>query len=89
MKPFQLKQHLDNSPPDKDRAFFKLKEANLKQARLDMTGTFQNQTAAIVKASYEIAYEIGETLVKPSLLTCTKIVLGDCLSKDEANFNVE
>lgn len=32
MKPFQLKQHLENSHPefkDKDRAFFKLKEANL------------------------------------------------------------
>lgn len=58
MKPFQLKQHLENSPLDKGHAFFKFKEANLKQARLDMTGTFQNQTAAIVKASYEIVYEI-------------------------------
>lgn len=59
MKSFQLKQHLENSHTqfkDMDRAFFKLEEANLKRARLDVTETFQNQTAAFVKASYEVAF---------------------------------
>lgn len=87
MKSFQLKQQLENSHTqfkDKDRAFFKLEEANLKRAIFDATETFQIQTAAIVKASYEVAYEknkkghtIGVTLVKPCLLTCAKLVLGD------------
>lgn len=53
---------------------------------LNATGNFQNQTAAIAKASYEVTYEItrymiGETLVKPRLLTCTKQVLEDSASQ--------
>ena len=89
MKPFQLKQHLQGCHPElqnKDREYFKLKQNYLKKTRLDSTGTFRQQTDAIVKASYEVSYKIarekkphtiGETLVKPCMLQCVKLVLGE------------
>ncbi|XP_076038578.1 protein FAM200C-like [Oratosquilla oratoria] len=89
MKPFQLKQHLQGCHPElqnKDREYFKLKQNYLKKTRLDSTGTFRQQTDAIVKASYKISYKIarekkphtiGETLVKPCMLQCVKLVLGE------------
>ncbi|XP_076063396.1 protein FAM200C-like [Oratosquilla oratoria] len=89
MKPFQLKEHLQGCHPElqnKDREYFKLKQNYLKKTRLDSTGTFRQQTDAIVKASYEVSYKIarekkpyaiGETLVKPCMLQCVKLVLGE------------
>ena len=89
MKPFQLKQHLQGCHPElqnKDREYFKLKQNYLKKTRLDSTGTFRQQTDAIVEASYEVSYKIarekkphtiGETLVKPCMLQCVKLVLGE------------
>ncbi|XP_076047318.1 protein FAM200C-like [Oratosquilla oratoria] len=89
MKPFQQKQRLQGCHPElqnKDREYFKLKQNYLKKMRLDSTGTFRQQTDAIVKASCEVSYKIarekkphtvGETLVKPCMLQCVKLVLGE------------
>ena len=89
MKPFQLRQHLTKNHPElqnKTREYFALREKAVKRARLDATGNFQTQSSAIVKASYEVAFQvaktkkphtIGEDLVKPCLLACTKLVLGE------------
>lgn len=89
MKPFQLKKHLEKSHPElmtKNREYFKLREDNLKKARFDSSGSFRQQSDGIVRASYEVAYKIarekkahtiGETLVKPCMLQCVKLVLGE------------
>ncbi|XP_067937094.1 protein FAM200C-like [Watersipora subatra] len=71
---------------DKSKPFFEAKERELKLAKLDSTGSFHIQAQAITEASYALSYRIprdkkphtiGETLVKPCLLECTKIILGD------------
>ncbi|XP_067949994.1 protein FAM200C-like [Watersipora subatra] len=89
MKPDQLKQHLRNKHAehtDKSKPFFEAKERELKQAKVDSTGSFHIQAQAITEASYALSYGIardkkphiiGETLVKPCLLEYTKIILGD------------
>ena len=54
-----------------------------------MSGTFQQRSSNVVEASYEIAmliaknkksHNIGESLVKPSILVAAELVLG----KDKA-----
>ena len=87
MKPSKLKRHLETKHSEhitKDLDFFKRHEAALKKQKLDFTGTFQQQSQAVVKASYEIALEvaknkkphtIAETLIKPCLLKWVKQVL--------------
>ncbi|XP_042204398.1 protein ZBED8-like [Homarus americanus] len=54
--------------------------------KLDTTGAFHQETFKVVEASYELslliarakkAHSIGETLVKPCLLSAANIVLGD------------
>lgn len=89
MKPFQLRQHLKKNHPElqnKTREYFALREKAVKRARLDATGDLQTQSSAIVKASYEVAFQVAKTkkphtiaedLVKPCLLACTKLVLGE------------
>ncbi|XP_067933377.1 zinc finger BED domain-containing protein 5-like [Watersipora subatra] len=93
MKPHQLKKHLRNKHAehmDKSKPFFEAKKRELKRAKLDSTGSFHIQAQAITEASYALSYRIardkkphtiGETLVKPCLLECTKIILGDSCSK--------
>ena len=87
MKPFQLKQHLENIHPEhkeKCRQFFETKLESLKRVKLDSSGTFRKANKAIVHASYAISYQIaknkkphtiGETLIKPCLLECAQILL--------------
>ena len=96
MKPYQLKQHLTTVHPEhskNDRAFFKLKETGLKRVKLDSSGAFHQQAKSTVHASYAIAllvaknkkpHTIGETLIKPCILECARIVLNkDAISKLE------
>ena len=96
MKPYQLKQHLTTVHPEhskNDRAFFKLKETGLKRVKLDSSGAFHQQAKSTVHASYAIVllvaknkkpHTIGETLIKPCILECARIVLNkDAISKLE------
>ncbi|XP_067947328.1 protein FAM200C-like [Watersipora subatra] len=100
MKPHQLKQHLRNKlveHMDKSKPFFEAKERKLKQAKLDSTGSFHIQAQAITEASYALSYRIardkkphiiGATLVKPCLLECTKIILGDTVAQKIADLSL-
>ncbi|XP_067943212.1 protein FAM200C-like [Watersipora subatra] len=100
MKPHQLKQHLRNKHAehmDKSKSFFEAKERELRWAKLDSTGSFHIQAQAITEASYALSYHIardkkphtiGETLVKPCLLECTKIILGDTTAQKIADLSL-
>ena len=91
--PSCLKWHLTTAHSalaNKPKAFFVMKSHSLKKAKLDMNGTFQQRSSNVVKASYEIAmliaknkksHNIEESLVKPSILIATELLLG----KDKAN----
>ena len=93
MKPFQLEQHLEKSHGEhvnKPVAYFKCKEDVFKRSRLDNAGAFFQNTQSIVEASYAVSlqitklkkpHKISETLVKPCLLKCAKLVLGDTAYK--------
>ena len=90
LKPSKLKQHLETKHSNhvsKDLEFFRRHEAGLKRQRLDFTGSFQQENAALVQASYEVAlkiaknkktHTIGESLIKPCLLKTIKILLEEC-----------
>ncbi|XP_067945066.1 protein FAM200C-like [Watersipora subatra] len=82
---------------DKSKPFFEAKERELKQAKLDSTGSFHIQAQAITEASYALSYRIakdkkphtiGETSVKPCLLECTKIILGDTVTQKVADLSL-
>ncbi|XP_067949575.1 protein FAM200C-like [Watersipora subatra] len=82
---------------DKLKPFFEAKERELKRAKLDSTGSFHIQAQAITEASYALSYRIardkkpptiGETLVKPCLLECTKIILGDTTAQKIADLSL-
>ena len=93
MRPSRLKRHLTTAHSalaDKPKAFFVMKTHSLKKAKLDMSGTFQQRSSNVVEASYEIAtliaknkksHNIGESLVKPTIIVAAELVLG----KDKAN----
>ena len=93
MKPASLKQHLANAHPSmmcKNRSFFESKLSSLKRQKLDQTGMFWHTDKAAVHASYAIAlhvaktkkpHNIGETLLKPCILKCVKLVLGEKASQ--------
>ena len=96
MKPYQLKHHFITVHPEhskKDRAFFEMKETGLKRVKLDSSGAFHQQAKSIVHASYFVAllvaknkepHSIGETLIKPCILECARIVLNkDAINKLE------
>ena len=62
----------------------------MKQAKLEDSGFFRQQTSKVVEASYEIAiliakskksHNIGESLIKPNIFYAAELVLG----KDSAN----
>lgn len=93
MKPSKLKRHLETKHPEhakKDLDFFKRHERCLKTQRLDRSGLFQQQSAAVVEASFEIALEIakqkkphtiGETLIKPCMMKAVNLILGEASAK--------
>ncbi|XP_067949420.1 zinc finger BED domain-containing protein 5-like [Watersipora subatra] len=100
MKPHQLKQHLRNKHAehmDKSKPFLEAKERKLKRAKPDSTGSFHIQAQAITEASYALSYRIardkkphtiGATLIKPCLLECTKIILGDTAAQNIADLSL-
>ncbi|XP_067949593.1 protein FAM200C-like [Watersipora subatra] len=82
---------------NKLKPFFEAKERELKRAKLDSTGSFHVQAQAITEVSYALSYRIardkkpptiGETLVKPCLLECTKIILGDTAAQKIADLSL-
>ena len=96
MKPSKLKRHLESKHPQhagKDLSFIQGNEASLKRQKLDYEGYFLQQNKALVEASNETAFaiakqtkpnSIGETLVKPCVITMVKLVLGEnCTKKIE------
>ena len=71
---------------DKLKEFFVAKLHSFKRMKLDSTGAFHQETTKVVEASYELAlliakdkkaHSIGETFVKPCMLTAAKIVLDE------------
>ena len=63
MKPSKLKRHLETKHPEHENMdvdFFKRHERCLKNRRFDASGSFQQQSAVIMEASYEIAFEIAK-----------------------------
>ncbi|XP_068227883.1 protein FAM200C-like [Palaemon carinicauda] len=93
LKPSKLKRHLETKHPEhakKDLDFFKRHERCLKSQRLDRSGSFQQQSATVLEASYEIAFEIakqkkphtiGETLIKPCMMKAVNLILGEASAK--------
>ncbi|XP_042239554.1 zinc finger BED domain-containing protein 5-like [Homarus americanus] len=93
IKPSKLKRHLETKHlehAEKDLEFFKRHELRLKRQKLNASGSFQQQSAAAVEASYEVALEnakpkkphmIGETLIKPCMLKMVKLALGEDSAK--------
>ena len=62
MKPSKPKRHLETKHPEhtmKDLELFKQNERFVKSQRLDASGSFHQQSAAIMETSYEIAFEIA------------------------------
>ncbi|XP_023216822.1 zinc finger BED domain-containing protein 5-like, partial [Centruroides sculpturatus] len=89
MKPSKLKRHLETKHSEhtkKDLEFFRRHETSCKRQKLDRTGSFQQESTALVQASYEVALEIakqkkphtiGEKLIKPCMLKMVKLILGN------------
>ncbi|XP_065673898.1 protein FAM200C-like [Hydra vulgaris] len=74
----------------KDVLFFERKRNNLKRQRFDFSGTFKQELAADVKASYSVYYliaikmkphNIGEELILPAAKILVKQVIGDSAAK--------
>ncbi|XP_045109127.1 zinc finger BED domain-containing protein 5-like [Portunus trituberculatus] len=89
LRPSKLRLHLETKHPQhvgKDRSFFSRQELNMKRQRLDASGSFHQQNAAVVEASFLVALEIakkkkphtiGEELILPCAKTMVKLVLGE------------
>ena len=89
----RFKRHLTTAHSalsDKSKAFFAMNSHSQKKADLDTSRTFQQRSSNVVEASYEIAmliaknkksHDIGESLMKPSMLVAAELVL----CKDKAN----
>ena len=93
MRPNRLERHLTGNHPElinKHKDYFCAKRNALQKGRLDGSGLFNQESANIVMASYELAliiakekkpHIIGETLVKPCMVRGVELVLG----KDSSN----
>ena len=89
LRPSKLKNHLEKNHPelkDKSIEYFKRLESNCKRQRLDKTGNFQQTDQKLTEASFVVSqiiakqkkpHNIAETVIKPSALAMTRIVLGD------------
>ncbi|XP_066983785.1 protein FAM200C-like [Macrobrachium rosenbergii] len=87
MKPFKLNEHLTNVHPElanKDLAYFKIKDHQLKWSRLDHGTGVLFQPSSIFKAPYRISlliakqkmpHTIGEKLVKPCMVEAARLFL--------------
>ncbi|XP_068215852.1 zinc finger BED domain-containing protein 5-like [Palaemon carinicauda] len=87
MRPSRLERHLQTAHPglvDKPKAFFETKKHTLKQVKMDDSGVFRQQSSKVVEAYYEISmliakskksHNIGETLIKPSILCAAQLIL--------------
>ncbi len=93
MKPSKLKRHLETKYPEQVKKyvdFFKRHERCLRSQRLDASGAFQQQSVAVVEASFEVAlviaiqkvpHTIEETLIKPCMLKAINLLLGEAGAK--------
>lgn len=89
LRPSKLRLHLETKHPQhvgKDRPFFSRQELNMKRQRLDASGSFHQQNAAVVEASFLVSLEIAkkkkphtieEELILPCAKTMVKLVLGE------------
>ncbi|XP_046994374.1 SCAN domain-containing protein 3-like [Schistocerca americana] len=88
MRAPRLERHLwakHGALKEKQKEFFAARCDNLKRMKLDTAGSFAQTSEKVLEASYELlrlvsrtkkSHTIGATLVKPSLLKSTDIVLG-------------
>ena len=88
MKKPNLERHFRTEHPQlagKDRLFFERKRQNLNTQKLDITGGVHRQNAALVEASFVIAYQIAkkkkphtiaEELVMPCMKDVVRILIG-------------
>ncbi|XP_063847651.1 SCAN domain-containing protein 3-like [Scylla paramamosain] len=80
LRPSKLRLHLETKHPQhvgKDRSFFSRQELNMKRQRLDASGFFNQQNAAIVEASFLVSLEIAKkkkphTIEEELILPCAK-----------------
>ena len=89
MKPSKLREHFFKMHPDlvdKGVDYLKLNSEGLLRAKLDASGTFQQESNKFVEASYYISLQIaknkkphtiGEDLIKPCLLETARLVLNE------------
>jgi len=89
MRPGRLERHLITNHPslkDKPIDFVHAKINSVKRMKLDSTGHFAMENEKLMEASYEIAlliakdkkpHTIGESLVKPCLLTACKTIINE------------
>ena len=79
MKPIFLERHLNGCYPNhksKGTAFFKQKEDELKQARLDCSGYISKQNEAGLRASYMVSLRIAQ--VKKPHNIAEKLIISYC-----------
>lgn len=93
LKPTKLERHLKTVHPnlsDRPPEFFAGKLENLKKMKLGKSGTVYESSEKALLASFEVSqliakamkpHTIGETLVKPCLITAVESVLGTEASK--------
>ena len=88
MRPNRLERHLTGYHPEllnKSKDYFIAKRKSLRKVRLDSSGSFHQQSANIVMASYELTliiakekkpHNLGESVVKPCMVRGVELVLG-------------
>ena len=63
LRPSKIRLRLETKHPQhvgKDRSFFSRQELNMKRHRLDASGSFHQQNASVVEASFLIYLEIAK-----------------------------
>ena len=89
LRPGRLERHLitnHKALKEKPKEFFTAKHHELNCMKLDSSSVFHQETWKLVEASYELSlliakakkpHSVGETLVKPCLLSAANTVLGE------------